>query len=88
MIKLVIKSKDKYANYVLEDNNKTYDLNINFMGVGIPNIGDYIYIPEKILSENVSLNYGLLDNNDNIDEDELMILVNNNKKLYLQRYYG
>ena len=52
MIKLMIKSKDEYTNYVLEDNNgKSYDVNINFMEIDIPNIGDYIYIPEKVLKD-------------------------------------
>lgn len=88
MIKLMIKSKDEYANYLLDGNNKTYDVNINFMGVELPVVGDYIYISEKVLNEKVSLNYGLIDSENNINEDELMILVKNNKKIYLQRYYG
>lgn len=88
MIKLVIKSKDEYCNYILEGNDKIYDVNINFMGVELPIVGDYIYISENVLKEKVSLNYGLIDSIDNINEDELMILVHNNKKIYLQRYYG
>jgi len=88
MIKLVMKSKDEYCNYILEGNDKIYDANINFMGVELPVVGDYIYISEKVLKEKVSLNYGLIDNENNINENELMILVNNNKKIYLQRYYG
>ena len=88
MIKLMIKSKDEYCNYVLENNNKTYELNINFMDIELPAVGDYIYIPEKVLNEKVSLNYGLIDSENNKNEDELMILVNNNTKIYLQRFYG
>lgn len=89
MIKLMIKNKDEYSNYVLEDNhNKIYEVNINFIGVELPTIGDYIYIPEKVLKEKVSLNYGIIDKRSNIEEKELMLLVGNNKKIYLQRYYG
>ncbi len=89
MIKLMIKNKDEYSNYVLEDNhNKIYEVNINFIGVELPTIGDYIYIPEKVLKEKVSLNYGTIDKRSNIEEKELMLLVGNNKKIYLQRYYG
>ena len=34
MIKLIIKSKDEYSNYVLEDNkNNIYEVNINFIDV-------------------------------------------------------
>ena len=85
----MIKNKDEYSNYVLEDNhNKIYEVNINFIGVELPTIGDYIYIPEKVLKEKVSLNYGTIDKRSNIEEKELMLLVGNNKKIYLQRYYG
>ena len=88
MIKLLMKSKDEYCNYVFENNNKTYELNINFMDIELPVVGDYIYMPENVLKEKVSLNYGLIDSIDNLNEDELVLLVNNNKKVYLQRYYG
>ena len=88
MIKLVIKNKDEYSNYVLEGNNETYDVNINFMNVELPAIGDYLYIPEKVLKEKVSLNYGIIENSNNIDEEELMVIVKNNNKIYLQRFYG
>ena len=87
MIKLVIKSKDEYSNYVLEGNDKTYEANINFMNVELPSIDDTIYIPEKVLKEKVSLNYSIVDNS-NIDEEELIVIVKNNNKIYLQRYYG
>ena len=88
MIKLTIKSKDNYSNYVLEGNNETYEVNINFMNVELPAIGDYLYIPEKVLKEKVSLNYGIIENSNNIDEEELMVIVKNNNKIYLQRFYG
>ena len=88
MIKLTIKSKDNYSNYVLEGNNETYDVNINFMDVELPSVGDYFYIPEKVLKEKVSLNYGIIENSNNIDEEELMVIVKNNNKIYLQRFYG
>jgi len=89
MLKLVIKDKNEYANYVLEDkNNKSYEVNINFMEVTLPNVGDYIYIPEKVLQEKVSLNYGLIDSTNDINEEELIVIVSNNKKIYLQRFYG
>ena len=89
MIKLRIIKSDEYSNYVLEDNdNKKYEVNINFMGIDKPSIGTIIYIQEEVLKENVSLNYGLVDNTFNINENELIVLVNNDKKTYLQRFYG
>ena len=48
MIKLKIKSADEYCNYVLENDNKTYEVNMNFMGINKPSIKDYIYMPEKV----------------------------------------
>lgn len=88
MIKLVIKGKDSYSNYVLEGNDKIYEVNINFMDIELPIEGDYLYIPEKVLNEEVSLNYGIVDNSDNIVEEDLLLLVKNNNKIYLQRFYG
>ena len=89
MKKLIIKSKDKYSNYVLEDNKKNiYEANINFIDVELPNIGSYLYIPEKVLEEKVSLNYGLIEDTANINEDELITIISNEKKIYLQRFYG
>ena len=84
MKKLFIKSKDEYSNYILEDNkNNIYEANINFIDMKSPIIGTYIFIPEK-----VSLNYGMIEDITNTNEDELIIIIQNNKKLYLQRFYG
>ena len=89
MKKLIVKSKNEYSNYVLEDNkNNIYEVNINFINVELPNIGSYLYIPEKVLEEKVSLNYGLIEDTINIDENELIAIIQNDKKLYLQRFYG
>ena len=89
MKKLFIKSKDEYSNYILEDNkNNIYEANINFIDIESPIIGTSIFIPEKVLEEKVSLNYGEIEDITNINEDELIIIIQNNKKLYLQRFYG
>ena len=89
MKKLIVKSKDEYSNYVLEDNkNNIYEVNINFIDVELPPVGFSIYIPEKVLKEKVSLNYGLIEDTTNINEDELITIIQNDKKIYLQRFYG
>ena len=89
MKKLIVKSKDEYSNYILEDNkNNIYEVNINFIDVELPTIGSYLYIPEKVLKERVSLNYGLIKDTTNINEDELITIIQNEKKLHLQRFYG
>ena len=89
MIKLKIIKTNEYANYVLEDKDgKTYEVNINFMNMDKPKIGDYIYIQENVLKEDVSLNYGVIDKNEKMSEDELILLIQNGEKIYLQRFYG
>lgn len=89
MKKLLIKNKDEYSNYILEDDKKSvYEVNMNYIDVELPTIGSYIYIPEKVLNEKVSLNYGIIQDTTNIDEDELIMIIQNNKKVYLQRFYG
>ena len=88
MIKLKIIEKDEYANYVLENSKeKKYEVNINFMGIE-PKIGNTIFIEESLLKENVSLNFGIVESDKDIKEDELIVLLDNDSKIYLQRFYG
>ena len=89
MIKLTIVETDEYANYILEDiTGKKYDVNINFMDMDKPKVGTIIYIPKSVIDENVSLNYGKILDKDLKDENELLLLVTDNKKIYLERFYG
>ena len=89
MIKLTIVQSDEYSNYILKDvDGKNYSLNINFIGIEKPKVGDSIYIQESVIKEDVSLNYGLVDEENKPSEDELIILNNNKEDRYLQRFYG
>ncbi len=89
MIKLTIINKDEYSNYILEDNEgNNYELNINFIGIEIPKIGSEIFIQESVINEKVSLNYGIIDNNRNPSEEELIAISFDGNQNYLQRYYG
>ena len=89
MLKLEFIKKDKYSNYILIDSNgKKYELNINFIDVEKPNIGTIVYIPKSVLEESVSLNYGKVDKSNQINEKDLIVLKNNNQKVFLQRFYG
>ena len=58
------------------------------MGIEKPSVGAIIYIYESVLSEKVSLNYGLVEKYTFEDEKGLIILQSGNEKKYLQRYYG
>lgn len=61
MIKLKIIDIKDY-DYVLEDNNnKTYNLNIEFYGIKEnPKVDDYIYISKKLLREKIFIVLGHL----------------------------
>ena len=73
-------------DYVLEDNNKKrYNINIEFYDTTV-NVGDIIYIDEKVLKETNLYAYGPL-----LEEaraEDLIKIVKDNKDIYLQRYYG
>ncbi len=89
MIKLTIISKDEYANYILKDiNDNKYELNINFMNIEKPKVGTDIYIQESVIKENISLNYGLVNSDSKPNKDELIVILDGKKQMYLQRYYG
>ncbi len=72
--------------YTLEDeDNKRYEINIEFYDTKI-DIGDIIYLNEKVLKETNLYSYGpIIENN---DVEDLIKIVKNNKNIYLQRYYG
>ena len=92
MKKLIIKNIDGF-NYLLEDNGKLYNINIEFYDIQEkPKINDYIFINEELLKEKI-LNFGPLNckygkSLDNIKEKEIIVLNINNKNIYLKRYYG
>ena len=89
MIKLTIVQSDEYANYVLKDKEgNNYHLNINFMGIEKPKVGTDIYIHESVIKENVSLNYGLVDDDNKPNDNELIVISYEGKQMYLQRFYG
>ena len=91
MIKLKIIHIDK-CNYILEGNNKVYNLVVEFLGNKIPNINDILYISPKILREKNIYTYGPLKGpyckNINVTEEELIKVITSNEEYYLQRYYG
>lgn len=84
MKKVRVKEINGY-DYVLEDIDNTYTLNIEFYDVEV-HIGDYIYISDKILNEKNVFAFGPINK---VSKDEDIIkLIHNNNEIYLQRYYG
>ncbi len=96
MIKLIIDNVDGY-NYTLRDNDNTsYNINIEFYDINkLPKIGDFIYISNKLLNKinNNIISFGKLDGIygrniiDENDEDIICVSIHD-KLIYLKRYYG
>ena len=88
MIKTEIISINNY-DYILSDGNNKYNLNLEFYDLDNKvNIGDIIYIPKKLLKNNVVYTYGKINDNKKENINEYLKIISNNKEIYLQRYYG
>lgn len=96
MIRLRIKEINN-SLYVLEDiNNNVYELTIYFYDIDNKvKVNDYLYMQEKLLSKinHSIINLGVLDSIygkviEEITDEDLVILITNNKNIYLKRYYG
>ena len=85
LIKLKVIDIDKY-NYKLEYKNDILIKNIEFYSENKPDINNYIYISKNVLNENV-LSYGKIKYFNNLNEN-ILIIEKNDKKIYLERYYG
>ena len=90
MKKLKIINIDEY-NYTLEDEmlNK-YTKALDFYGAEKPSVGDFIYMPEKVLKEINIFTYGIVSNEeiDNINIEDLIKIQTKEKEYYLKRLYG
>jgi len=91
MIKLKITKKEN-TNYILENDEKRYNISLIFYGEKTPKENDIIYIPEQILKEINIYAYGPLNSkyskNIDVNEDEFIKIVTSEEEYYLQRYYG
>ena len=78
----------KVDNYVitLEDNNKKeYIKNIEFYNIDLKE-GDIIYISDEVLEEDNIYTYGPVK--EDATMDDLIKIIKEDKRIYLQRYYG
>ena len=96
MIRLKIKEINN-SLYVLEDiNNNIYELTIYFYDIDNKvKVNDYLYMQEKLLSKIYYsiISLGVLDSMygkviEELTDEDLVILITNNKNIYLKRYYG
>ena len=83
----VIDIQDVYCYTVIDSNNNRYELNIEFYDINKLNAGDSIYFPKRLLVNNGVYSFGKIKDSNNSLEDYIVVLTNN-KKIYLQRYYG
>ena len=85
MKKVTVVAKEDYL-YTLEDSNKKrYEINIEFYDAKI-DVGDVIFVDEKVLQEVNLYAYGPLKGEARVED--LIKIVKDNKDIYLQRYYG
>ena len=92
MKKLKIESVDNFNYFLVDSNNKSYEIIIEFHNLNVlPKKGDYIYIDEKLLEEKM-LALGpigsIYGKNANKNEEDVVVLFIGNTKIFLQRYYG
>ncbi len=95
MKKLIITKKDNYE-YTLKDmDNNEYQFNIEFYNIkNNPEVGDYLFMSEKILQDNNSLlSFDVLESEygrkiENANDDDILILILKEEKIYLKRVYG
>ena len=100
MIKLIVQEKDNYCNYILEDDNgNKYKVFIELMNTEIVlDIGDIIYMHKELLDRDYKeysrmYTFGSLGTkySRDINKDnyvDVIVIYKDNKKYYLQRYYG
>ena len=85
-------TKIEQTNYTLENEEKTYVVNIIFYGNKIPKENDIIYMPQKILQEKNIYSYGPVNSkyskNTDANEDDFIKILTQKEEYYLQRYYG
>jgi len=74
-------------NYKLNYHNKIFIKNIEFYSKSKPTKNDYIYLSEKNIKEDI-LQFGHIIDLNNIKCDDILIIESENKKIYLQKYYG
>ena len=86
LIKFKVTDIEGYI-YKLNYNNKFFIKNIEFYSKSKPTKNDYIYLSEKNIKEDI-LQFGHIIDLNNIKDDEILIIESENKKIYLQKYYG
>ena len=88
LIKLRVKKIDN-TNYKLKDSKGNIIIkNLIFNTNKTPNIDEYIYLSEQIIKEKNIFQYGIINNLDKINNNEVIKIETKDGEYFLQRYYG
>ncbi len=85
---------DKYIYSIKDKEDNKYKLNADFMDIDkTPSIGDFVYMTEKLLKENIPYTFGPLHSKygrkmESAEDEDILILKIGEEVIYLQRYYG
>ena len=93
MIKLKIRKIDNFKYYFSDDNNKEYELKIEFHDIDEPKVNDYIFLDESLLNIDYLLAFGSLDSSYGKDiksshDKDVVVIISDNKEIILKRLYG
>ena len=95
MKKLEINKIGKYEYELKDSDHKIYHFSMEFYDTEKqPKTGDFIFMSEKLLRDDYAvLNFGSLGskygrNIETADDDDLIVLLVDDEKIYLKRVYG
>ena len=79
--------------YTLKNNDERYSLSMEFFDENKPCIGDVIILHEELLNIPYLLCFGDLKSSygrkiTSHDDKDIIILIHDNKRIYLKRLYG
>ena len=83
MIELIINNIDGFR-YTL---NNEYFIDIELFDYQLQ-VNDKIYLDKRLLNKNILYRFGKTYKDSNIKEKDIIKVVRDNEKFYLQRYYG
>ena len=95
-VDLVIERVNDYKYFLKDSDMNEYILNMEFYDIDkIPSVGDKINMHKNMINnlDNYLYVFGSVDRIygkkiDNLLDEDIIILLMNNKKIYLKRFYG
>ena len=88
MKKVIIKEINNYDYTLIDSDNNSYKLNIEFYSNYKPTINDIIYIDDKILNNINLYAFDEIYDKNNVLKEDIIKIVSNDKEYYFQRRFG